>query len=59
MATESQRKADLRNKQKNSVRIYVRFYKSTDADLIEYCKSLDNVQGTVKQALREYKENHK
>jgi len=59
MRTEAQRKADLRNKKKNSVRIYVRFYKSTDADLIEYCNSLDNVQGTVKEALREYKEAHK
>ena len=59
MRTEAQRRADNNNKKRNSVRIYVRLYKSTDADLIEYCESLENVQGTVKEALREYKEAQK
>lgn len=59
MRTEAQKRADIKNKKNNAILINFRLYKNTDQDLIEYVKSLDNVQGTIKQALREYKEAHK
>ena len=46
-------------KRNNTVRIACRLNKTKDADLIEYCKSLGNIQATIKEALREYKEAHK
>ena len=59
MRTEAQKRADIKNKKNNAILINFRLYKNTDQDLIEYVKSLGNVQGTIKQALREYKEAHK
>ena len=50
---------DTEWKRNNTVRIFCRLNKTKDADLIEYARSVDNIQGTIKQALREYKENHK
>lgn len=59
MRTEAQKKADIKNKKNNAILYTFRMYKSTDADLIEYLKNSGNVQGTIRQALREYKEAHK
>lgn len=59
MPTEAEKKANERWKKNNAILINFRLYKNTDQDLIEYIQSLDNVQGTIKQALREYKEAHK
>lgn len=41
-------------KRNNTVRIACRLNKTKDADLIEYCKSLENIQATIKEALREH-----
>lgn len=59
MRTEAQKRADINNKKKNAILFSFRMYKNTDADLIEYLKNCGNVQGTIKQALREYMEAHK
>lgn len=59
MRTEAQKKADIKNKKNNAILYTFRMYKTTDADLIEYLKNCGNVQGTIRQALREYKEAHK
>lgn len=51
-------KYDTEWKRNNTVRLSCRLNKMKDADLIEYTRSVDNIQQTIKQALREYKENH-
>ena len=59
MRTEAEKKANAKWKKLNATRVTIRLYKNTDPDLIDFIGSLENVQGTIKQALREYKENHK
>lgn len=54
MRSDAQKKADRVYRAKNVKQIQVKFYKNTDQDLIEYIESLDNVQGTIKQAIREH-----
>ena len=52
--TEAQRRTDNMNKKKNAVSILFRLYKSTDADIIEFLKTIPNRQGLIKQLLREH-----
>ena len=59
MTKEYDKKANAKWKKNNATPYVFRLYKNTDQDLIEYFKTLNNIQGTIKQALREYKENHK
>lgn len=41
--------------QKDNVkRVVLKFYKNTDADLLEWLDGLDNKQGTIKNILRKH-----
>lgn len=52
MATESQRAADARYKAANIKQIKFVLNKKTEADLISYLGSVDNVQGYIKALIR-------
>ena len=58
MPTEAEKKANIKWKRNNTTQINIRFYNKTEQELIDYIKSSDNVQGMIKQAIREYKERH-
>ena len=51
---ESQIKSVMKYNKANVVKFYLDLNKNTDADLIEYLKTVGNKQGTIKKALREY-----
>ena len=38
----------------NVKRVVLKFYKNTDADLLEWLDGLDNKQGTIKEILRQH-----
>lgn len=43
----------------NTSQLTAKLNNNTDADIINYLKSVDNVAGTVKAAIREYMTTHK
>lgn len=54
MTREAKARADAKWKKLNATRVTFRLYKNTDADLIEYLKTIDNKQGLIKQLLRDH-----
>lgn len=54
MATrESQKRAVANYDKKNTIGIYLKLNKTTDADIIEMLEQAENKQGLIKQLLRE------
>lgn len=54
MASKAQLKASARYDKENTKGIYLKLNKTTDADIIEFLNNCDNVQGTIKELLRNY-----
>lgn len=58
MAEKSKYEAQIRYDKKNTTQLMLKLNLNTDADIIEWLKSLDNKQGTIKRIIRDYiKEN--
>lgn len=53
MATEAQKRASLKYQKREVVQVSIKLNRKTDADIIEHLNSLDNVQGYIKQLIRE------
>ena len=53
MATKAQIKASAKYDKENTKGIYLKLNRTTDADIIEYLKGVDNVQGLIKKLIRE------
>ena len=51
--TEAQKKATDKYFKKNIRQVVIKLNKVTDKDLIEFIDSLENIQGTLKQIIRE------
>ena len=58
MTTEAQKKAGANYDRRNTKGLYLKLNKKTDADIIEYLESVDNVQGLLKQLIREHIAKH-
>lgn len=54
MATKAQARASAKYDKKNTKGIYLKLNKTTDADIIEYLNSVDNVQGLIKDLLKRH-----
>ena len=54
MATQAQIKAVANYDKKNTVGLYLKLNKTTDADIIELLAQQENKQGFIKELLREY-----
>ena len=57
--TEANRRAKKKFDALNCVHFGMKLNKRTDADIIALLESADSKQGLIRQALREYIENHK
>lgn len=54
MATKAQIKASANYDKKNTVGLYLKLNKTTDADIIELLAQQENKQGFIKELLRDY-----
>lgn len=54
MATQAQIKAVANYDKKNTIGIYLKLNKTTDADIIEMLEQQENKQGFIKELLRKY-----
>ena len=54
MATKAQIKAVANYDKKNTVGLYLKLNKTTDADIIELLAQQDNKQGFIKELLRDH-----
>ena len=54
MATKAQARASAKYDKENTKGIYLKLNKTTDADIIEYLNSVDNVQGLIKDLLKRH-----
>lgn len=52
MTSEAQKKAVARYDAKNTQRIYIKLNKNTDADILQHLRSQDNIQGYIKELIR-------
>lgn len=59
MTTEAKKKSKARFDALNTVKFGIKLNKRTDAEIIALLQSVDSKQGLIRQALREYIENHK
>lgn len=53
MKTEARKRQNTEWKKANAVRVSIRLYKNTDADLLAFLDTVDNKQGLIKRLLRE------
>lgn len=51
MATKAQSRASAKYDKANTKGIYLKLNKTTDADIIDYLKEVDNVQGYIKKLI--------
>lgn len=58
MRSEARKKSQARFDAQNTKRYTLKLNKRTNAELIELLDSVESQQGLIKQALREYIENH-
>lgn len=58
MRSEARKKSQARFDAQNTKRYTLKLNKRTNAELIELLDSAESQQGLIKQALREYIENH-
>lgn len=54
MTSKAQLKASAKYDKANTKGIYLKLNRTTDADIIEYLGSMDNVQGFIKNLIRSY-----
>lgn len=58
MASDAQKKASAKYDAANTMQFKIKLNKTTDADIIEHLKSLDNKQGYIKNLiLQDIKKN--
>lgn len=53
MATEAQKRAVRKYDSANTIQLHLKFNKKTDAEIIEHLKQQPNVQGYIKELIRE------
>lgn len=53
MVTEAQKRASEKYDKANTIGIYLKLNKNTDADIIEHLKRIENVQGYIKKLIRD------
>lgn len=53
MRSEAKKKSENRWQKENIIRVTVKLYKNTDADLIDYLSDMKNRNGYIKQLIRE------
>lgn len=53
MATDAQKRAVMKYDATNTRQIKLKLNKKTDADILAYIDGLDNVQGYIKQLIRD------
>ena len=58
MATKAQSRASAKYDKTHTKGIYLKLNKETDADIIEFLNNCDNVQGTIKELLRNYAKSY-
>lgn len=59
MATkEARRRASAKYDKTHTKGIYLKLNKETDADIIEFLNNCDNIQGTIKELLRNYAKSY-
>lgn len=54
MATQAQKRAVANYDKKNTIGIYLKLNKTTDADIIEMLEQAENKQGFIKELLRDF-----
>ena len=54
MTTKAQARASAKYDKANTKGIYLKLNKNTDADIIDYLKEVDNVQGLIKELIRRH-----
>lgn len=59
MVSEAKKRSQARFDAENTVRFNIKLNRRTDAELIELLQSGGSKQGLIRQALREYIQNHK
>ena len=52
MTTDAQKKAAAKYDKENTKAVKLKLNKNTDADILEYLETLDNVQGHIKMLIR-------
>lgn len=53
MTTEAQKRAVARYDAANTRRIYIKLNKRTDAEILQHLDSQDNIQGYIKELIRQ------
>lgn len=53
MATQAQIKAQAKYDKENTVGVYLKLNKTTDADIIEHLHKVSNRQGYIKELIRD------
>lgn len=59
MTTEAKKRAKARFDNANCAKFGIKLNKRTDAEIIALLRNAESKQGLIKQALKEYMENHK
>ena len=54
MSSEAQRRATAKYDAKNTTQFHLKLNNGTDADIIEALNRIENKQGFIKDAIREY-----
>ena len=52
MTTDAQKRASAKYDKENTRALMLKLNKKTDADILEYLETLDNVQGHIKMLIR-------
>ena len=58
MATEAQKRATAKYDKAKTKGIYLKLNIGTDSDIIEHLKNTDNVQGYIKNLIKQDMKNH-
>lgn len=54
MPTEAQKRASLKYQEREIVQISLKLNRKTDADVLNYLNSVDNIQGLIKDLIRDH-----
>ena len=52
MSTEAQKRASIKYDKENTTQNMIKLNKKTDADILDHLSKIDNVQGYIKQLIR-------
>lgn len=53
MATEAQKRATAKYDKAHTKGLYIKLNKTTDADILQHLQEVENVQGYIKELIRE------